>query len=109
MAGDQTRAKKKHSINVHDANHTTEPSHFKIVWMFYIYLTTFILRHYIVGAENHFQTKFHDLISISFLHGYPFGLKLLFSTFDALLCEVTTKAAPGGKFKIFSSKIESYM
>jgi hypothetical protein len=30
------------------------------------------IRHYIVGAENRFQPKFHDLISISFLRGFPF-------------------------------------
>jgi hypothetical protein len=41
--------------------------------MFYIYLTTFSLEisHYIVGAENRFQPKFHGLICISFLHGFP--------------------------------------
>jgi hypothetical protein len=42
--------------------------------MFYIYLTMFSLElcHYIVGAENRFKPKFHDLISISFLHGFSF-------------------------------------
>jgi hypothetical protein len=62
-------------LKVHDANHyTTTPSHLEIVWMFSIYLTTFSLeiRYYIVGAENRFKPKFHDMISISFLHNFYF-------------------------------------
>jgi hypothetical protein len=49
-------------------------THFKIIWMFYIYLTIFSreIRRCIVGAENHFQPKFYDLINIYFLHGFPF-------------------------------------
>jgi hypothetical protein len=73
MLENRTSAKKTHSLKVHDAIHyTTTPSHFENVWMFYIYLTTFSLeiRYYIVGAENCFKPKFHDLISISFLHGF---------------------------------------
>jgi hypothetical protein len=42
--------------------------------MFYIFLTTFSLEitHYIVGAENRFKPKFHDLIIISVLHDFTF-------------------------------------
>jgi hypothetical protein len=42
-------------------------ANFENVWMFYRYLSTFSLekRHYIVGAENRFQPKFHDLKNLS--------------------------------------------
>jgi hypothetical protein len=49
-----------------------QQARFGNVWMFYIYLTMFLLeiRDYIIGAINRFKPKFHDLISISFLHDF---------------------------------------
>jgi hypothetical protein len=51
-----------------------QEAHFESVWMFYIYLTTFSLeiRDHIIDAKNCFKPKFHDLISISFLHDFYF-------------------------------------
>jgi hypothetical protein len=112
MAGNRTRAKKTtHKKFMMLTIMLQQQAHFEGVWILYIYLTRFSLeiRHYIVGAEKCLQPMFHDLISISFLHGSPFDSKFLFWTYNARPGARTTKNAHQSEFKIFSSKIEYYV